>query len=350
MLLLSTSGWIHGIVSITVFLAYIFFGFLFISKSKKSDVKLLFYLAIMLIVTAGFYLPVSLEFIVVLLTDKNSNFPYILQFFIGWIWAPLSAGISLYIATELLIPRRKWYFRFIFLVLLILLFIYFLIDPEGNVENLYPINPGEELMESHAIIGSPASILIVLIASLSISFCVVGTLIKGIHTKGVIRKKFLFLSLAWFLIHFFVMVDGFSEPGFSVYYKLGIFISFFFFYLGLREEPKEIQMIPPKREVKVKEGLFRLIERPDHISEEEISFHKEKKICLVCKGTLSRLMYTCPNCDAIYCINCSEALSNLENACWVCNTPFDESKPVKLTQKEIERIRIEDISKKRRKK
>jgi len=349
MLMLSVNGWMHGIVSITVFLTYIFFGFFFISKSKKSDAKLLFYLAIMLIVTAGFYLPVSSEFIVVLLTGKNSNFPYFLQFFIGWIWAPLSGGISLYIATELLIPRRKWYFRGIYLVLLILLFIYFLIDPKGNVENLYPINSGEELMESYVIIGSPASILIMLMASLSIGFCVVGTLVKGIHTKGLIRKKFLFLSLAWFLIHFFVLLDGFSEPGFSVYYKLGIFSSFFFFYLGLREEPMEIQIIPPKRKVKVKEGLFRLIERPDYISEEEISFHKEKKICLVCKGTLSRVMYTCPTCDAMYCIICFEALSNLENACWVCETPFDESKPVKLAGKEKERIEIEDIDKKKEK-
>ena len=234
-----------------------------------------------------------------------------------------------------------------FLVMLTLLFITFLIDPVGNVETLYPEEPGEELVESHVIIGSPASILILFMAGLSISFCVVGTFLKGIRTKGVIRKKFLFLSLAWFLIHFFVLLDGFSKPGISVYYKFGIFTSFFFFYLGLREEPKEIQIIPPKKEVKVKEGLFRLIERPDYISEEEISFHKEKKICLVCKGTLSRLMYTCPNCDAMYCINCSEALSNLENACWVCETPFDESKPTKSIYKEKERIKIKDVKKKR---
>ena len=40
-------------------------------------------------------------------------------------------------------------------------------------------------------------------------------------------------------------------------------------------------------------------------------------------------MYTCPKCDALYCIKCSDTLSNLENACWVCNTPFDDSKPTK---------------------
>ena len=31
-------------------------------------------------------------------------------------------------------------------------------------------------------------------------------------------------------------------------------------------------------------------------------------------------------------------LSDLENACWVCETPFDESKPVKLPEKEEEKV------------
>ena len=74
--------------------------------------------------------------------------------------------------------------------------------------------------------------------------------------------------------------------------------------------------------------------RPVDLTEEEITFHKEQKICLVCKGKISRLNYVCPGCDALYCAKCSEVLSSLENACWVCETPFDETKPVKLEVEE----------------
>ena len=37
----------------------------------------------------------------------------------------------------------------------------------------------------------------------------------------------------------------------------------------------------------------------------------------------------CPNCDTFYCIKCAQTLSNMENLCWFCNEPIDESKPTK---------------------
>lgn len=62
----------------------------------------------------------------------------------------------------------------------------------------------------------------------------------------------------------------------------------------------------------------------------------------MCKGKVSRINYICPECDALYCIKCSEALSNLENACWVCNEPFDESKPTKPFKQEEVDIEISE--------
>ena len=53
--------------------------------------------------------------------------------------------------------------------------------------------------------------------------------------------------------------------------------------------------------------------------------------------------FMCKKCDALYCENCARALINMENACWVCNEPIDESKPVKLLKKEDEKdIKIID--------
>lgn len=84
---------------------------------------------------------------------------------------------------------------------------------------------------------------------------------------------------------------------------------------------------PLREEVKIEESLFRLIKRPDNITEEEVIFHREKKICLACKGIVSRINYICPECNALYCIKCYEELTKLDNICWVCNEPFDPSKP-----------------------
>jgi hypothetical protein len=88
--------------------------------------------------------------------------------------------------------------------------------------------------------------------------------------------------------------------------------------------------------------------RPEIITEEEVSVSKEKKVCLVCKGKLGRNnIYLCPDCDTFYCKNCSEALSDMENACWACNSPIDPSKPVKSFEKEEEEVEVEEIAPKK---
>jgi hypothetical protein len=69
------------------------------------------------------------------------------------------------------------------------------------------------------------------------------------------------------------------------------------------------------------------------VREEEVTIHRERKICIVCKGDVLGFMYTC-KCDTIYCENCARALTDLENSCWVCNAPIDTSKPIKPYEKE----------------
>ncbi|MFX1321355.1 MAG: hypothetical protein ACFFAQ_06900 [Promethearchaeota archaeon] len=77
--------------------------------------------------------------------------------------------------------------------------------------------------------------------------------------------------------------------------------------------------------------------KPGEISEEEVTFFREQKICLVCKGVVKGFNYICSECDALYCENCARTLTDLENACWVCNAPFDNTKPTKPFTKNRER-------------
>ncbi|MFX0098274.1 MAG: hypothetical protein ACFFCS_01760 [Candidatus Hodarchaeota archaeon] len=78
-------------------------------------------------------------------------------------------------------------------------------------------------------------------------------------------------------------------------------------------------------------GMF---ERPKQLTEEEISVSKEKRVCLVCKDGITRMNYACPGCGALYCKRCADVLAGMENACWSCNTPFDEAKPVQAVNKD----------------
>ncbi len=95
---------------------------------------------------------------------------------------------------------------------------------------------------------------------------------------------------------------------------------------------------------KIKEksrDILGMFTKPQRITEEEVSISIEKKICLVCKGKVGGVMFMCTGCGALYCIKCSEALSNLENLCWACDSPIDKSNPVKPFKEEKEEVGIE---------
>jgi len=78
------------------------------------------------------------------------------------------------------------------------------------------------------------------------------------------------------------------------------------------------------------------------ITEESVSIHKERKICIVCKGEITGFMFVC-SCDTIYCEHCAKALANLENVCWACDAPMDKTKPVKHYEEE----EISDVTQKK---
>ena len=81
------------------------------------------------------------------------------------------------------------------------------------------------------------------------------------------------------------------------------------------------------------------------VTKDKIAIHTDAKICLVCRGDVVRFSYIC-ECGAIYCGNCAEALTNLENVCWACDVPIDVLKPVKPFREE-EKVKIGKRSKKK---
>jgi len=86
------------------------------------------------------------------------------------------------------------------------------------------------------------------------------------------------------------------------------------------------------------EGQFRKkIMRMERIAEEEVTVYKDLHSCLVCKGSAGGFnIYVCPKCNSIYCKKCTQAVIELENTCWSCNSPIDETRPLKPLELEKE--------------
>ncbi len=79
--------------------------------------------------------------------------------------------------------------------------------------------------------------------------------------------------------------------------------------------------------------------KTEQIAEEEVTVYKDLQSCLVCKGGAEGFnIYMCPSCKSIYCRTCAQAVVEIENACWMCESPIDvtrRSKPFEQEKKEI---------------
>ncbi|MHA2397287.1 MAG: hypothetical protein ACXADU_00160 [Promethearchaeota archaeon] len=336
MFALNVLGWADGLTGSISFIFGCLLGLGIIYQAKKINAKLLSYMGLNIVLAGFFWFGTFLNFLSVLFGGRNLPNPY------GWLgilyfsWSPIAFLLSLYIAADLFFPEKKLYVIAPFLILGIIYEFLIFITPSSSFNFIDPPTPGEELIDVIIVTTSPAGLVHYTLIILALIFCAFGYLYKAVRSKDIIRKKFLSLSIGYFMfvgIPIFAAVIGMVEP-YTYIARLGMITAFLFFYFGLREAPLEkIKERQRKKDIKVEESLFRLYERPDHITEEEISYYKEKKICLVCKGSLSRLNYICPKCSTLYCNNCSEQLSELENMCWICDEPFDETKPVRPHKK-----------------
>ena len=252
-------------------------------------------------------------------------------------------------SLKLLTPEKKYYLLSLGLIVDILLVLYTVFDYSGNYIWLYPENPGEDVIDTFFIIpGSPIFIFMIFTLLFYFIFNVFGLFLKGYRSKGVLKRKYFYLSIGNLLfVVFFLLETSILIAIVRPFLRIGEISGILIIFLALREVPEKSEEKPAKKEVKVEEGLFRLLKRPAQITEEDITFHKEQKICLVCKGKVEGYnIFICRSCDVLYCQNCAHALENLENTCWVCNAPIDELKPSKpYAKEEVEQLEIKNETK-----
>jgi len=95
-----------------------------------------------------------IDFLTILLTNTNIYY-YLgmtmeiynvnLIFFAG-IWFPLNGIFAVYLGAEILRLKKKWYLMSIYILLGVIYEIVIFLDPQGFFINVFPPNPGEDLI------------------------------------------------------------------------------------------------------------------------------------------------------------------------------------------------------------
>jgi hypothetical protein len=173
--------------------------------------------------------------------------------------------------------------------------------------------------------------------SITAGLLVLSELPKGDHSRNVRSVAHSFVSFG--LIFGVLIIE--AAKSFILTNPSNLTLIFLFVFICATIVIFRIRETLPSR------ALEELIRPTEKINEDDLKLYKEKKICLVCKGKVLGFNSFICKCDALYCQKCARSLSTMENACWVCDAPFDESRPTKLAKEEEEILIKPDISKKK---
>ena len=328
MLMLSVLSGLIGSATLGTLIGFCTFGVYFYYISKKTNIKLLSIMGLSLFFAGFSYLGICVDFFSVIITGDNINI--ILLAFLIWPFVPFAFLIGFYVSAEILVPKKKILLVIIFVIIGVIFELSIFLDTLGNITFIEPTIPGEELIDDSLTIGSPASLIGIIFTLTGFFFNGFGLLYKGVRSSGVVGRKYKQLAIGYLILNLSALLDFIGIAEILVIVRVASLISVWFFYLGLREEPEKVVKEKPKKEIKVEDSLFRIAQRPAQITEEEVTYYREQKICMICKGKVAGFdIFLCPKCGTIYHENCARVLTNAENACWVCNEPIDNSKPSK---------------------
>jgi len=341
--MVSFVGWLNGLSLVILLIFEVLFGLYLIISSLKTKAKRLRIIGITLCFVGLAHTECSVSFIYYLITRGNLYEISARFFLFNSIMVCFEVFFATYLGIEINVEGIK---KKIFTVLNFILasfFIFFLIlDLENNYTVFIPPigSPTEGSMIWNTKLGTLFSLILVIWIGLIIYLLSYGSFRKGLRSEGVVRKKYFLLSFGVILLCFSQAIAGFSTSFVLLtILRTTTLIASSIMYFSLREEPLKKEKNRTK-EIQVEGDLFRLYKiNRENITEEEIVFHKENKLCLVCKNKVEGFTYICPECDALYCQKCAQVLANLENTCWACDALIDKSKPKKKFKGE-EDIRI----------
>lgn len=227
-------GWLNGISALGVVSINLLIGFYSLYKANKLKAKLLTATSLTIIFAGLLWLGPTVDFLKILITETNIE-PVWVYPLLSYMWVAPSITLSMYIGGELLISKKKWILVGIFLIISIAYEFFLFSNPITSFEFVVPSPLGSDLIDTSSNYSYYTSyFLIVFILSVLI-FNGFGFLVKANQATGILRKKFLYLSMGFIVFAVVVIFDSIVPPMIALYIvRFGIIISSILLYLGIK--------------------------------------------------------------------------------------------------------------------
>ena len=235
---LNQIGWLDGSTALIVVLIATVFGIYALISALKLKAKLLGITGLCIISIGYVLLGPAADFIIILITNKNLE-PYWLYGLLSYLWTGPVTVFGLYTGSELLAPGKKKLILIIYgsLVILfeIILFVYSFTNPEAIFVYPNPLPNGTALLNTSIVLTSIIFILMIIFLTSGLIFNGFGFLKKSLQSTGIIRRKFLYLSLGWIVFIISGALDALTDPGIITFFiRIGTIISVILLWMGIR--------------------------------------------------------------------------------------------------------------------
>lgn len=239
-------GWLDGITaSIIVFVAA-GFGIFFIYKGIKLKANLLTVGGLMTIFSGALWMGPVVDFLWVLFTPTHQNIDNSilggLYGILSYMWVAPTAICALYLGSKLLFIKKKTLplvLTLIFVAIGVIFELVLFFFTETIFDFTIPNPPGSNIIEANFKRGSIGFILIAVFLISVVLINGIGSIIAAFNGTGMVRKRFIFLTIIWFLFVIIAVFDAFLAPGLFLFIvRLGMITEAILIYLALNPNQK----------------------------------------------------------------------------------------------------------------
>ncbi len=227
-------GWLNGISALGVVIINLLIGFYSLYKSIKLKAKLLTVTALTILFVGLLWLGPTTDFLKILITDTNIE-PVWVYPLLSYMWAAVGITLGMYIGGELLMPKKKWILVGIFIIFSIAYEYFLFSDPLASFEYVVPSPLGSDIIDTSSNYSYPTSYFLIVFILSILMFNGIGFLVKAKQATGILRKKFLYLSIGFIVFAVVVIFDSVVPPMIALFIvRFGIILSSISLYLGIK--------------------------------------------------------------------------------------------------------------------
>ena len=240
-IILELNGWLDGITASIIVFTSIIFGIFYIYKGQKLGAKLLTIGGFMAAFTGLLWLGPCFDFLWILISPAHQNIDNSilngLYGILSYMWVLPASTFALYLGSKLLFPTKKPVYltlTVIYIGIGILFEIILFMTTADVFDFTIPSPLGSAIIEANFKRG----IAYLLIALNLIGVAIInggGSIIAAIKGTGIVRRKFIYLAVTWFLFVGVAIFDAYLHPDIFLFIvRMGMVIEVLLLYLALK--------------------------------------------------------------------------------------------------------------------